>query len=64
MSFINKLTKDFKLMGILIIVGLFIEVLTLIWIHHIAFLSFVVGGLCLVLGMLLFVVKIFFKTNP
>lgn len=53
---------SFRLSGLLLIVGLFIEAISLHWIHPIAFLAFfVIGGAFLAAGVLLFLYSIAFQ---
>ena len=62
MKFLDRLIKDYKISAILIIVGLCVEIITLIWIHHIAFITFaIVSLLCICLGMFLFIFKVLSK---
>jgi hypothetical protein len=51
----RKFSLSFRLSGVLLIVGLCIEAISLHWIHPIAFLAFfVIGGTFLGAGVLLF----------
>jgi hypothetical protein len=55
----RKFSLSFQLSGILLIVGLCIEAISLHWIHPIAFLAFfVIGGSFLGVGVLLFLYSI------
>jgi hypothetical protein len=54
-----------RLSGAVLILGLCIEAISLIWVHPLAFLAFfVVGGLFLAAGVLLFLYSILFRTSP
>jgi hypothetical protein len=59
---------SFRLSGILLVIGLCVEAISLFWIHPLAFLSFfVVGGGFLGAGVLLYLSSIIFhpsSTNP
>jgi uncharacterized membrane protein YczE len=55
----NKLEKRLKLSGILLIIGLLVELVTLHWSHPTAFLFFAgIGGTLMGLGILLYLVAL------
>jgi hypothetical protein len=54
-----SISKRIRASGILIILGLLIEALSLFWNHPLAFLAFVsVGGILLVLGVLIYLLAL------
>jgi hypothetical protein len=56
---------SFRLSGILLVIGLCIEAISLFWIHPLAFLAFfVIGGSFLGAGVLLFLYSIVFQHAP
>jgi hypothetical protein len=56
---------SFRLSGILLVIGLCIESISLFWIHPLAFLSFfVIGGVFLGAGVLLYLSSIIFHPSP
>ena len=53
------ISKKLRIAGILIILGLIIEALSLLWNHPLSFLAFVsVGGMMLVLGVLTYLLAL------
>ena len=61
----RKFSMSFRLSGLLLIIGLGIEAISLQWIHPIAFLAFfVIGGAFLGAGVLLFLASIIFHPSP
>lgn len=55
----GKYVRRLRIAGALVIAGLLIEVVTLFWEHHLAFVLFLVlGGLLLVSGIVLYLVAI------
>jgi predicted membrane channel-forming protein YqfA (hemolysin III family) len=64
----RKFSLSFRLSGVLLIVGLCIEAISLFWVHPLAFLAFfVIGGVFLAAGVLLYLSSIIFhpsQTNP
>ncbi len=59
------LPRRFKLAGLLVSLGLLVEVLTLFWPHPTAFLAFlVVGGVLVAIGVLLYLYSIATYTPP
>ena len=61
----RKFSMSFRLSGLLLIIGLGIEAISLQWIHPIAFLAFfVIGGSFLGAGVLLFLYSIVFQHLP
>jgi hypothetical protein len=61
----SKVSLSFRLSGILLIMGLCVEAISLNWIHPIAFLTFfVVGGVFLAAGVLLYLSSIVFQHSP
>jgi hypothetical protein len=60
-----KVSISFRLSGVLLIIGLCVEALSLFWVHPIAFLAFfVVGGAFLAAGVLLYLSSIIFQPSP
>jgi hypothetical protein len=58
----SKFPVSFRLAGILLIIGLCIEAISLNWIHPLAFLAFfVLGGAFLGAGVLLYLYSIIFR---
>ena len=56
---------SFRLSGVLLIIGLCVETISLYWIHPIAFLAFfVIGGAFLGAGVLLFLYSIVSRSLP
>jgi hypothetical protein len=61
----GKYSMPFRLSGVLLIIGLCIEVISLFWIHPLAFISFfVIGGVFLGAGVLLYLSSIIFHPSP
>ena len=61
----RKFSMSFRLSGILLVIGLCIEAISLFWIHPLAFLSFfVIGGVFLGAGVLLYLSSIIFHPSP
>jgi hypothetical protein len=61
----SKLSMPFQLSGILLVIGLCIEAISLFWIHPLAFLAFfVLGGLFLGAGVLLYLSSIIIHGSP
>ncbi len=61
----SEFSISFRLSGVMLIIGLSVEVISLYWIHPIAFLAFfVVGGTFLAAGILLFLYSIVFQSPP
>lgn len=55
----TKLEKRLRLSGILILIGLFVELITLRWSHPTAFLFFAgLGGTMMALGILLYLLTL------
>jgi hypothetical protein len=55
----TKLEKRLRLSGILILIGLFVELITLRWSHPTAFLFFAgLGGSLIVLGVLFYLLTL------
>lgn len=55
----TKLEKRLRLSGILILIGLFVELITLRWSHPTAFLFFAgLGGSLMALGVLLYLLTL------
>lgn len=55
----GKYVRRLRIAGALVIAGLLVEVVTLFWQHHLAFVLFLVlGGLLLVSGIVLYLVTI------
>ena len=55
----ESLYKRLQLSGVLVAVGLIVEVVTLYWAHPLAFLAFIVlGGTLVAAGMLLYLYSI------
>ena len=60
----SKFSFSFRLAGLLLIIGLCIEAISLNWIHPIAFLAFFVfGGAFLAVGVLLYLYSIIFEVT-
>jgi hypothetical protein len=60
-----KFSNSFRLAGVLLIAGLCIETISLFWVHPIAFLAFfVIGGVLLAAGVLLYLSSIIFQPSP
>lgn len=56
---------SFRLSGGLLIVGLCIEAISLFWVHPLAFLAFfVLGGVFLAAGVLLYLSSLIFHAPP
>lgn len=65
MSQLTGLEKRLRLAGLLIILGLAIELVTLKWSHPTAFLVFLmVGGLCLLVGIVLYLFTLISASQP
>jgi len=61
----REFSMSFRFSGLLLIIGLCIEAITLNWIHPIAFIAFfVIGGLFLGAGVLLFLYSVLFHSPP
>jgi Flp pilus assembly protein TadB len=61
----GNLSKAFQISGLLLIIGLCVETISLHWIHPLAFLAFfVIGGSFLAAGVLLFLYSILFHPSP
>jgi hypothetical protein len=61
----NRFSMPFRLSGVLLIIGLCVETISLFWIHPLAFLSFfVIGGVFLGAGVLLYLSSIIFHPSP
>ena len=61
----RTLPISFRLSGVLLITGLCIEATNLFWIHALAFLGFfVIGGVFLGAGVLLYLSSIIFHPAP
>jgi hypothetical protein len=59
----NKFSISFRLSGVMLIIGLCIEAISLHWVHPIAFLAFfIVGGAFLAAGVLLFLYSVVFHS--
>jgi hypothetical protein len=55
----GKYIRRLRLAGILVLAGLLIEVVTLFWEHHLAFVLFLgLGGLLVLSGIVLYLVAI------
>lgn len=60
----SKLSRPFRISGILLIAGLCVEALSLFWVHPLAFLSFfIAGGVLLGAGVLLYLYSIVFHPS-
>jgi len=61
----SKFSNSFRLSGVLLIIGLCIEAISLQWVHPIAFLAFfVIGGAFLGAGIFLFLYSLVFHPSP
>jgi hypothetical protein len=61
----GKFSMSFRLSGGLLIIGLCIEAISLFWVHPLAFLAFfVLGGVFLAAGVLLYLSSIIFHPSP
>lgn len=59
-----KLSRPFRVSGVLLIVGLLVEAVSLFWIHPLAFLGFfIIGGILLAAGILLYLYSIVFHPS-
>ena len=60
-----KFERMFRISGVLLLLGLCTEAISLRWVHPIAFiLFFVVGGTLLTTGVLLFLYSLVSSGNP
>ena len=60
-----KMDRRLRLAGILVVIGLAIDALSLFWNHALAFLgSMFVGGLFVFLGIVIYLATLMFPTTP
>ena len=60
-----KMDRRLRLAGILVVLGLVIDALSLLWNHALAFLvSMFVGGLFVFLGIVIYLATLVFPTSP
>jgi hypothetical protein len=60
-----RLPRTFRLSGVLLVLGLLTEMLSLHWIHPLAFMGFIiVGGALLGVGVLLFLYSLLVMNHP
>lgn len=61
----TSLPRRLRLSGLLVSLGLIIEVITMLWSHPTAFLAFLLlGGSCVAAGVLLYLFAILSSSSP
>lgn len=56
------MSKRLKIAGLCLVTGLAVEALSLLWVHPLAFLAFIGGGVLITVGVLFYVGSLVLKS--